>query len=73
MKIMLDIETEKNRISSLKYRENKKLNGILIEYNPLPVIVIYDLIMCLNFGDLNYHLKRIHNHENVQKIVGLYI
>jgi hypothetical protein len=71
MKILLDTETEKCRILSLKYRKNKKINGVLLEYNPLPVIVIYDVIMCLNFGDLNYQLKRI-NSDNIEISTGVH-
>jgi hypothetical protein len=70
VKILLDTETEKYRILSLKYRKNKKINGVLLEYNPPPVIVIYDIIMCLNFGDLNYHLKRIDG-DNIEISTGV--
>ena len=60
--------TEKMKKKSLKYRKNKKINGIPLAYNPVPVVIIFKIVCCLNFGILNYNLKKIIN--DIEKTKG---
>ena len=49
---------------SLKYRRNKKINGILLSHNPVPIVLFFKIIICETFLDLNSQLKTIVNYQN---------
>ena len=48
-----------DKVKSLKYRKNRKVDGVLLANNPVPIVIIYDVIACLNFGELNSYLLDI--------------
>ena len=59
IKNILSSFTDMDKVKSLKYRKNRKVDGVLLANNPVPIVIIYDVIACLNFGELNSYLLDI--------------
>ena len=75
IKKMLSSVTDDLRLSSLRYRKNKKINGIPVKDcdNPIPIVAVFDVQVCLNFEDLNFRLQTIVNNCNKSIINGTII
>jgi hypothetical protein len=55
----LSAVTEEQRLKSLKFRKKRKVNRVVIEDNPAPKVVIFDVRTCLTFEDLNAQLRAL--------------
>jgi hypothetical protein len=55
----LSAVTEEQRLKSLKYRKKRRVNRVVIEDNPAPKVVIFDVRTCLTFEDLNVQLRSL--------------
>lgn len=52
-------------MKSLKYRKNKKVDGVLLAFNPAPIVHNFKVVTCYNFVELNYYLNGIAYEKNL--------
>ena len=62
---ILSLSTDLEKFKSLKYRKNKKVDGVLLAFNPAPIVHIFKIITCYNFVELNYYLNGIAYEKNL--------
>lgn len=72
IKEMLSSVTDDLRSKSLKYRKNKKINGMPVQEcdNPIPRVAVFNVQVCLNFEDLNFRLQTIVDNYDRSTING---